>query len=391
MRVLPAACATLFPLFAIACTPPVNGVDGGPDPDGGAPVDGGVAADGGGDDDGGATDVDAGATDGGAVDAGPTCTGDGPLASLQLASGYALRDFAGLPGSYGGVAVVEEAGDGGTVHRVYGVDAFTGAVVDLGTWPTLDAAPAPVFDATPDDAGTVFVSYFLAAQGDLLAAAYSGGTFDAPTGELLVHDRATSTTSAYDAPGVLNAAFVGDALLVQAPNLEGVGTDTALYALADVDGTPTPRLVGELPDDTLASGFVAATTEGVPLWGAFGARNTLSAFAPAALEAALAGGAPVPASAGVPLDVPDFWYASGWGRGAAVVASESFAPTALIDVPVESAADGGVPVVGAPTTVLDGFGPCATHEYGLLTPIGDDLLVGVRRPEGVQLLRIARE
>lgn len=366
-----------FLLCASACVPASNEDDGG------------VASDAGDDDDAGVLDdagvkADAGETGDGGSDAGedPCLDPDPVLGTLTLADGFAVVDSVPLPFSIGAVTTAAE----GEEHRLYALDVGTGTVLNLGHWPFDLASSTTMFETLPPD-GTeeLYPSWFLAFNGARLAAGYTGA-FDVAAGvapgAIALYDLNAAEGAALsyiDSDNNYAAAFIGDALIVNASSLDTLSSGTAIYGL-----TEAPTVVATYADPSMTYGgpLVATSGGGLVVAGYFGDPLVQHFFLlpPTDVTAALAGESVSLSDAEEILAAPAL-SAARFGDTLAYVHGDFFNP--LEGLRRVSLADGAS---RAPVDVLTANDACTNID--LLADIGDDLLVGISDDAGRRLVRV---
>ena len=347
--------------------------------------------------------------DGGQGDGGRSCDvapHDPVLGTAQLAPGFRLLDFAALPTtSWLPVAAVNALlPDAGLGLTVYGL-AGDGRVHRLGLWPQLEAPSAAneLFDAVaPEDrALQVLVTPALATTQGRLLAGYrtvrSGGFVD---GGAVLFDTNSPDTSGrwFAAPGLESALGLGSFFLAGGDGLGAAGGARGVYA-APLNGDP-PRLVARYPvvaGETVRPGPMAVTANGVVVLGHaldLAGRHSLRLPAPALLEAALGGGAPVDLAGAPELTAADdVQNVVGIGHGVAVLHTQKVrgvlpALGRLEHYPL-SRNDAGT-AVGAPLAMLsaDDDGCTAVSQFVPVTG-GLSVIVGLWDKNGQRLVRLA--
>lgn len=361
---------------ASACSPGTSSPeDAGSD----VPADGGEQDDAGEREDaGGAGDPDAGP--------GPCDDLDPVLGALALADGFTVVEHASLPEGLAAVVVVPEGGE----RRLFGLDFLENAVVDLGLWPSLSSS-TKLFDVFPpdlEDEGAM-VSWFLASDGTRLVSGYTG-TFDpeifvAP-GALAIYDPTPGVEELrfVEAANNYAAAFVGDALVLNASSLGSLDEGMAIYALA---GEPRVLARYEDPSSTYG-GPLVATADGSLVIGGFDASTGLQHFrwiSAADVRTALAEDALALADAEEILAAPAL-AASRFGDDFAYAHGDVFNP--FEGVRRVSLASGDR---GAVVDVLTATSTCSAVAVEILAPLDDDLLVSIRDEGGLRLVRIRED
>ena len=314
----------------------------------------------------------------------PSCD-DPVLGGFELQPGYVVIESAPVPADITSAAISSASGGPARLFAM-GADLI---VYDLGAWPALTDARAPLFDVltTADEAlapGSEAFASFLVVDG---AAAATGYTRLSDYGGAVGKHAVSESYDAWlDAPANFSATILGDLLLVN-----GAGLDDAHDGLGVYGWSEDARfLVATLGASATGSGYLAATADGVVVAGRYTTKNELFAVGPAELAARLAGGDVIDLDAGTPILTGSFGALAGFGAAVAALTYDpvSFATTGLVDValPVSN----GTVTAGSAVAVLQLREGCTTA-IPFVSPHDGDVLVGVTSGGGTRAVRIARQ
>lgn len=396
------SCAALVAclFFASACGSPAETLDGGVSVvDSGAGGGAGGGGGGGGGGGAGGGGGDGGVTSDGGSDAGVDGGSDAGLdcatvslnpvtGSFDLGSGFTVRESAGIPS---GLVAAADVYDGGSRY-LYGLDGLSGDVRRLGVWPNLfDGGVA--FSALSSDAGTGFVSPFLASDGRRLLAGYtkSGGG-----GHVALFDGLTGGAPSYVlAHGNFTAAGVNNAFAINSSGIDATTGDVALYALR---GTAQTHKLATWPTGvSTAQGNTASTNNGILIAGYYDLgdfQNHLLAVPPSAYLGALASGTTVSLTGATEV------YAGGdvlgvAGMGPDVIVQRGDYPPPNFEATTSEVRRIRLTLSGSGTqTVSVGVaGPVLTarstcSKVLFVAPLGPDLIVGFEDRLGARVARI---
>jgi hypothetical protein len=348
--------------------------------------------------DAGTEPTDAGPDGGtGGTDAGVACTDlphDPKLGTLQLQTGFATAaETAPLPEGIGAVTAIAS----GSEFKLYGLrdtDLYA-----LGTWPNvaLGASSLQSIYAEADrDGGTKYPNSYLTNDGTRLLAGYTkpGTDFSNIPGTLLVYDTATPANSTYlSANGNFTAAGFEGGFFISGQGIAGAAeTGNGIYALK-TSATPFQgSKLANFPPEGAYSGFTAMASNGVAVLGfsdsAF--TNHLRAVAPATYSPAFSSGTPFTLTDTNAQEVysgADLKEVTGFGAGVALHRG-SFTATSDVSRFALTLADSTSTsvTVGERKAVLTTSNTCTN--VVLMTPMGPDLLVGVKDKNGSRLVRL---
>ncbi|MDC0713942.1 hypothetical protein POL68_36085 [Stigmatella sp. ncwal1] len=377
---------------------------------GGAPPDAGSGNDAGPDTDAGPTDAgptDAGPTDAGPTDAGPTDAGpdtdggtgpcsvahDPKLGTLQLQTGFAATESAGLPA---GIIAVTAVGPG-PLYTVYGLSGADQNVYSLGTWPSIQANSQSLFSVIEpsDRGGTFFLGGYLVNDGSRLLSGYTKSGANFPGYVSLYPTAAPSSLQYLSAPGNYTAAALPNAFLINGLGLGNATPEVGIYALQPQTDPPTTSLLATFdPAWEASSGYTAVTENGVAVLGYFDGTvftNRLRAAAPSLYQPALTNGVPFNLADATELTPgSSILNVAAFGDGVALLlGDDSGWPPVYTDVSRIALPLSGTPQTvtpGATTPVLKFVDSCTQLQS--LTHLGGDLLVGVSDKNGERLVRI---
>ena len=315
----------------------------------------------------------------------PTGCDDPVLGGFVLAPGYVVIESALLPidTSFAGLS----AQNGGPA-RLLGLRGDL-LVYDFGALPTLAATPEPLFDALIDTdqalapGSDVFPSFLVVGS----TASATGYTRASDFGGAIGAHPLTSGASSYlDAPANFSATLRGNVLIVSGAGLADAQDGLGLYATS----ASAAFLLASLGTDAVASGYLAATTSGVLVAGQFTSENQLFAIAPGDVDDVLAGGPALSLASRTAFLTGDYGALAGFGDAVAIARYDpaTWGTTSLVDVALPVA--GGAVTPGTPVPILSQNDGCTTG-LPFLAPHQGDLLVGVALPDGVRVVRIARE
>ncbi len=314
----------------------------------------------------------------------PACD-DPVLGGFELQTGYAVVESAPLPADLTAAAV---SASSGAAPRLFGMGTDL-IVYDLGEWPALDDARAPLFDVltSADEAlapGADAFPSFLVVDGTAAATGYTRlSDFGGAVGK---HAVGESYDAWLDAPANFSATIAGDLLLVNGAGLDDTQAGLGIYGWSE----DAHFLIASLGTGATGSGYLASTSGGALVAGRYTTKNELFAIGPDALAARLAGGDPIDLGAGGPFLSGGYGALAGFGDAVAIVTYDqaSFATTGLVEVALPVAA--GTVTPGSPVNVLVLRQGCTTS-LPFVAPHEGDVLVGVSTSAGTRAVRIARQ
>ncbi|HEX8824218.1 MAG TPA: hypothetical protein VF794_30135 [Archangium sp.] len=335
--------------------------------------------------------MDAG-TDAG-TDAGVACTDlphDPKLGTLQLQTGFAAAETAALPEGIGSVTAIQS----GPEFKLYGLRGTD--LYELGTWPNVALGTAALQStiAEPDRAGTTYPNGYLTNDGTRVLSGYTKpGPLTNTPGMVLVYDTRTPANSQYvSAPGNFTAAGLSGSFLINGQGIEGSNeSGNAVYALKTETSPFQGSRFATFPESGLYSGYTAVATNGVAVLGysdsAF--TNHLRAMAPALYTPALSGGTTLALSDSNAPEIysGDLAEITAFGEGVALHRTNfpNTRDVSRIALTV-GGTDAKVVTAGTLESVLTTSNTCTN--VVTMSPLGADLLVGVKDKNGRRLVRL---
>jgi hypothetical protein len=340
------------------------------------------------------------------TDAGVACTDlphDPKLGTLQLQTGFAAAESAALPEGVVEVTAVQS----GSNYKLYGLRGLEGSLYELGTWPDLALGATALQATIPEEerSATTYLSGHFSNDGTRLLSGYTkaGGGFP---GKVLVHDTAATSSTYLSAPGNYTSAGVSGGFLLNGTGLEGVAEGgAAVYALKTGSTPYQTSKLATFPEAGVSSGFTAVASNGVAVLGYskfnlenFTNTNKLRAVAPAVYTPAFTSGTTLALSDTNAPEIHasiELFSIAGFGNGVAL--HRGFYDTSFnaftrdvsrIELAVNALNPASV-TAGALTSVLTTPNTCTNVVS--MTPMGADLLVGVKDKNGRRLVRLQKQ
>jgi hypothetical protein len=224
------------------------------------------------------------------------------------------------------------------------------------------------------------------------------GPSDVP-GKILVYDTAAPASSTYlSAPGNFSVAGLSGAFLINGQGLEGVAEGgNATYALKTGSTPFQGSKLATFPVSNVSSGLTAVSSNNVAVLGysdpAKNYVNSLRAVAPAVYTPALTGGTTLALSDTNAPEIysgTDLAEVTAFGEGVAL--HRTVFPNTRDVSRIELTLDGIDPnsvIAGPLTPVLTTSNTCTN--VVLITPMGADLLVGVKDKNGRRLVHLRKQ
>ena len=211
---------------------------------------------------------------------------------------------------------------------------------------------------------------------------------------MLVYDLGTPANSVYlSAPGNFTADAIPGAFLLNGQGLEGVAeSGSAIYALKTGGSSLVGSRLATFPDSGAYNGSTAVTSDNIAVLGySVYPNNTLRAVTPAVYSPHVSDGTSFALTDAVAPSIysgEDLLGLSSFGGGVALMRgtfSAGFHDVSRLPLAINGS-DANAVVVGTLAPVLTTSNACT--DVLLMSPLGPDLLVGVKDKNGRRLVRL---